>query len=168
MHTIGCPLFCRFTRQIFAAMVGLAAGWASYPQAALAQQPDPVLEFLNTKAVDFLGGIGSESGVDKSFEVLLTSSPLQNDQGKMQMMVARTKELRTKYGEFRKVTPVSSRRVGENLVLLKYLYECERYPVVWYFTYYRVFKANETPRDTENWVLVALRFDTDLESLAQD
>jgi len=168
MHTICRFPICGFNRQLFAAIVGLAACWACNPQAASAQQPDPVLEFLNTKAVDFLGGIGSESGVDKSFEVLLTSSPLQNDQEKMQMMVARTKELRAKYGEFRKVTPLPARRVGENLVLLKYLYECERYPVVWYFTYYRVFKANETPRDTENWVLVALRFDTDLESLAQD
>jgi len=168
MHTIRRPSCCKFNRPWFAMIIGLAACWAKYPQTALAQQPDPVIEFLNTKAVDFLGGIGSESGVDKSFEVLLTSSPLQNDQEKMQMMIARTKELRTKYGEFRKVTPLPARRVGDNLVLLKYLYECERYPVVWYFTYYRVFKANETPRDTENWVLVALRFDTDLESIARD
>ena len=148
--------------------LGVLAAAASAPARLSAQPPDPVLEFLNTKAVDFLGGIGSEGGVDKSFEVLLTSSPLQNDQEKMQMMVARTKELRTKYGEFRKITPLPSRRVGDNLVLLKYLYECERYPVIWYFTYYRVFKATEAPRETENWVLVAVRFDTDLESLAKD
>ncbi len=134
----------------------------------LAQATDPITEFLNTKAVDFLGGIGSEEGINKSFEVLLTGSPLQNDQEKMQMMVARTKELRTKYGEYRKVTPLPVRRVGDNLVLMRYLYECERYPVIWYFTYYRTFKANETPRDTEGWVLVAVRFDTDLESLGRN
>ncbi len=135
---------------------------------AKAQVPDPVLDFLSTKATDFLGGIGSEEGITKSFDVLLKLSPLQNDQEKMQTMIARTKELRSKYGEFRKVTPLSSRRVGDNLVLLKYLYECDRYPVIWYFTYYRTFKATETPREDEGWVLVAVRFDTDLESLGKD
>ncbi len=168
MHTIRRLKSGWLTCRWVVTTLGLVAFGAGSASTVLAQQNDPAVEFLHTKATDFLGGIGSEGGVDKSFEVLLTSSPLQNDQEKMQMMIARTKELRAKYGEFRKVTPLPARRVGENLVLLKYLYECERYPVIWYFTYYRVFKPNETPRDTENWVLVAVRFDTDLESLAKD
>ena len=52
-------------------------------------------------------------------------------------------------------------------LLLKYLFKCEAFPVVWYFTYYRDFSHSRTASEDENWVIIAVRFDTQLELLDQ-
>jgi hypothetical protein len=53
--------------------------------------------------------------------------------------------------------------IGRDLVLLRYLYKGENFPVVWYFTFYRTTAAGETGPGT--WRTIAVRFDTDLELL---
>lgn len=54
--------------------------------------------------------------------------------------------------------------VGKDVVLLKYLYKCEKFPVVWYVAYYRDFTRAVTASD-DRWVVISIRFDTQVEAL---
>ena len=66
------------------------------------------------------------------------------------------------YGNFIKSERISVREVGDDLVLLKYLHKAERYPVVWYFTFYR---PPDDREDDQRWVVISVRFDTRLDLL---
>ena len=45
---------------------------------------------------------------------------------------------------------------------MKYLFKCEKFPVVWYFTYYRDFSR---AGGEDYWVVISVRFDTQVELL---
>jgi hypothetical protein len=82
-------------------------------------------------------------------------------------LIDKTNELKAKYGECRKFERIAARRVGEDLVMLKYLYKCEDFPVVWYFTFYRTPSRSDVAlTDSGSWRAIIVRLDTDLESLA--
>lgn len=123
---------------------------------------DPQLEVLDQKLKDFLRAIVDDD-VHTAYQDLLSGSPLARQTDAVANLELKTKELETKYGAFRSVEQISAKRVGADLVLMKYLFNCENFPVVWYFTYYRMYKRGEAPRD--NWAVVAMRFDTDVELL---
>jgi hypothetical protein len=65
---------------------------------------------------------------------------------------------------FRGLEKIDSRRVATDLVVMKYLYKCERFPVVWYFTFYRSAAAGAA---NGQWAIVTIRFDAELEALAK-
>ena len=79
----------------------------------------------------------------------------------MKALVDKTKDLEKNYGKFRNGERIEAKRIGKDLVLLKYLYKCESLPIVWYFSFYR----SDATADSSNWVLVAVRYDTELELL---
>jgi hypothetical protein len=112
---------------------------------------DPVVGKLHEKVMRFLGGIaGGEQTT--AFGELLAGSQLLEQAGAVRSLVDKSKEITQRYGAHRDSEQVSAKRIGKDVVLLKYLFKCEKFPVVWYFAFYRD--------------LVSVRFDTQLESLA--
>ena len=71
--------------------------------------------------------------------------------------------------DFNDSTNLGQATIGNDLVLMKYLYKCETFPVVWYFTFYRTSPRGERTADTgDSWRVIIVRFDTELELLGLD
>ena len=134
-------------------------------------ESDPVLIKLDRRVTKFLDGVsGDDQQRTSAFDELLKDSQLPKTSDAFKTLLSQSKEIEKKYGKFRESERVSAKRigsVGKDLVLLKYLFKCEAFPVVWYFTYYRDFSHARTAPEDENWVIIAVRFDTQLELLDQ-
>jgi hypothetical protein len=133
------------------------------------EESDPVLIKLHGKVTRFLDAVsGDDQQRTLAFDELLKDSQLSKTSDAFKTLLSQSKEIEKKYGKFRESERVATKRVGKgarDLVLLKYLFKCENFPVVWYFTYYRDFSHPSTTTEDENWVIIAVRFDTQLELL---
>jgi hypothetical protein len=151
------------------AAVLVVAAWTCVAQAQLT--PDETTQTaLRTRAQQFLDSIGrtdvvpTANDIRAAYEALIKNGPLSRDHATevRNAMVEKTHRLRIDHGAPRGTLLVSSRAVGSNLILMKYLQEFEQFPVVWYFTFYRI-----GPQPTgDTWAVIAVRFDTQLEQLA--
>ncbi|HUT12649.1 MAG TPA: hypothetical protein VMY42_19290 [Thermoguttaceae bacterium] len=134
---------------------------------AAAQDPaettDPVLVALDGRIKSFLEGV-SLGQTQNAYQELLADSQLAKQDQALKDLVTQTIELHAKYGEYRGFEQIAARRVGQDLVLLKYLYKCEHFPVVWYLTFYRT--PPKSPPENGDWRVIIVRFDTELELLA--
>jgi hypothetical protein len=135
------------------------------PKASWAQEPaDATVARLHGRASQFLETV-ADGEPQSALEDLLQGSQLRKQAQGLQDVIQKSKDLESRYGKFKAVERISAKRVGKDLVLLKYLYKCENYPVVWYLTFYRDFSRPATAEVEENWILIGLRFDTELEGL---
>jgi hypothetical protein len=138
-------------------------------RASSGQEPvDPVLEQLHESVSRFLEGI-SHGYAPKAFEDFLIRGPLWKKAADREALIKKTGELTERFGEYREFERISAKRIGKDLVLMKYLYKCETFPVVWYFTFYRTPPRGERSADTgAPWRVIVIRFDTELELLGLD
>jgi hypothetical protein len=124
---------------------------------------DPVVAKLNDRVLRFLNEIAERRETD-AFRDLLSGSQLAEQTAAVKTLVDRSKELAERYGAYRESEAVGGKRVGKDLVLLKYLYKCEKFPVVWRIAYYR--DASRTTANSDDaWVVISVRFDTQLDQL---
>ena len=94
----------------------------------------------------------------------LTGGPLAASE-QHKALAEKYRSLQERFGKVVGVEKIDAKRVGNDLVLLKYLNKFETYPVVWYFAFYRDFKHPSGAAEAGNWVLISVRFDTRLELL---
>lgn len=128
------------------------------------KEKDSVLSALDARVVQFFEGI-SLGQAQGAFTDLLSGSQLLKQSDAIKDLIARTNDLEAKYGKYRAFEQISAKRIGNDLVLMRYLYQCENIPVVWHFTFYRTPGAGGTAAKNRAWRIVAVRFDTDLEKL---
>ena len=88
-------------------------------------------------------------------------------QPQREQLIKKTVELETIYGRPRSYERFDARRIGADLVLFRYLYKCEDYPVVWHIAFYRDVRGAETPNALDEWRVISVKFDTDLEALTR-
>ena len=141
----------------------LAAGRTASGQ-ELGAAEDKVLVALDARAAQFLEGV-SMGQAQSAYRELLAGSQLLKQTDALKTLIEKTVALEKKYGRYREFEQVATKRVGNDLVLLKYLYKCENFPVVWYFTFYRTPSPGEPPVESRQWRVITVRFDTALESL---
>jgi hypothetical protein len=134
------------------------------PTAAGQETADPVIKALRERVTKFLEDV-SLGTTQSAYEELLVGSPLRTQTEAVQAFVEKTDLIESRYGEYLEFEPIFSRRVGNDLVLMRYLYKCENFPVVFYFTFYRPPRKDVGAENT-NWRVVTVRFDTELELLA--
>jgi hypothetical protein len=147
---------------------GLTAGLLCLggDRAAPAQEPaDPDLEMLQQRVDNFLEAISVGGRSQAAFQELLTGSPLLKRTEEISALIAKTDQLRERYGPYRGFEAIAARRVGKDLVFLRYLYKCENFPVVFYFTFYRTPRGEPTAETGNSWRVIIVRFDTELELL---
>jgi hypothetical protein len=150
-----------------ASLLALSLACIACSAASAEEKPDPVLELLDGKVKQFLEAV-SMGDAQSAYQRLLAGSPLAKQTEAVKTLVEKTQGLKAKYGEYRTFERIAAKRVGNDLVLLKYLYKCEQFPVVWYFTFYRTPQRIEAATETPGaWRTVIVRFDTDLERLGQ-
>ncbi|MEE8450673.1 MAG: hypothetical protein V3R99_02130 [Thermoguttaceae bacterium] len=138
----------------------LIAGPASAQE--YAAEPDRELVALDDKISQFLSDVATGE-TEAAFTALLEGSQLADQEKPLAALIEKTKELETKYGKHLDSEQIAAKRIGKDLVLLKYLYKCENFPVVWHFVYYRT--TNETLPENGTWRVITVRFDTELERL---
>ncbi len=129
------------------------------------QEKDAVLTLLDGRVSQFLDSV-SAGQTQTAFKELLADSQLAKQADAVKELVARTNDLEIKYGRCQGFEQVFAKRIGNDLVLMRYLYKCENLPVAWYFTFYRTPTPGALTKNGA-WRVVALRFDTKLEALAQ-
>jgi hypothetical protein len=128
------------------------------------KEKDTVLNALDARATQFLEGV-SLGQSQSAFKDLLSGSQLLKQADALRDLIARTNDLEAKYGAYRSFEKISAKRIGTDLVLMRYLYKCENFPVVWHFTFYRTPGAGDMRAKGGTWRVVAVRFDTELEQL---
>ncbi len=128
-------------------------------------EPDVELVALDEKVQLFLEGV-SLGEIQNAYDELLAGSRLMQQDEAIKKLVTQTSELETRFGEYRSFEQIAAKRIGRDVVLLRYLYKCEHFPVVWYFAFYRTPPRGETAAENGNWRIIVVRFDTDLERLA--
>jgi len=126
--------------------------------------PGPVVGKLHDKVIRFLDGI-SNGDEANAFSELLVGSQLLEQDGAVRGLVDKSKDIVKRYGAHHESEQVAAKRIGKDVVLMKYLFKCEKFPVVWYFTYYRDFSRANTTSGDDHWVVISVRFDTQVELL---
>ncbi|HZZ73318.1 MAG TPA: hypothetical protein VFE24_13770 [Pirellulales bacterium] len=152
-----------YSRRFFcwcAVWLGLAAMVRA--QAAEPAAPDPVVAKLDESVGRFFEGV-AKGDVAKSYADLLKDSQLLRQADAVKSLVDKTKDLEKRFGKYRGYDRVDAKRVGKDLILVRYIYKCDDFPVVWYLSFYRDFKHSDA--DNSAWIVVSVRFDTDLELL---
>ena len=137
----------------------------SWSPAAAQDALNPAISKLDDEVITFLEAVaGNEPR--RAFKQLLSGSQLQTQTEAVEQMVSRAEEIERLYGKFQEAERVSRKQVGKDLVLLRYLYKCKNFPVVWYFTYYREPSSRSQMSDVNPWIVISVKFDTQLEALA--
>jgi hypothetical protein len=101
-------------------------------------------------------------GPERAVREIVASGPLKDRNDEISKLIDQAALLDQRFGTFTGQQPVGVKAVGSDLVFLRYLYKGERFPVVWYFTFYR---TTITPGLKRDWSLISLRFDTKVEAL---
>jgi hypothetical protein len=151
-------------------LIGLSAVLMCFSagRVAPAQGPsDPVIDALHQRVSQFLEGVslGTPTATSAAYQELLAGSPLAKQTKAVDALIEKTSQLQERFGPYREFEQIAARRVGNDLVLLKYLYKCENFPVVWYFTFYRTPRADIPPETNDTWRVIIVRFDNELELL---
>lgn len=145
-------------------LIAAAAAYRAAGQDAPLPAEDPELAKLDLRVAQFLER-ASGGQPESALQELLAHSPLENQKDAIKKLTDQIRELESRYGKYRAFERIESRRVGKHLVLMKYLYSCDNYPVVWYFSFYHDFKRSGPTPDGFDWMLISVRFDTELELL---
>ncbi len=153
-----------FSRRILVfslAAAVVAIGW--FPLLLGQTTQDAGLQQVEKRAVRFLEAISSGNSAS-AFQELLAGSRLAGQTEAVQTLVEQTNQLATRYGDYRGVERIAQVSLGQDLVVLRYLYKCENYPVVWTFAFYRTPSASGALA-SDTWRVVSVRFDTNLDNL---
>ncbi|MHB8898439.1 MAG: hypothetical protein ACYC6Y_06805 [Thermoguttaceae bacterium] len=142
--------------------ISVLAGVLAATTLAAAQQPDPVIDPLDKRLTAFFETLKSKN-IQAAYELLgARQLGTPDDRKKLE---DETAKIETLYGACRGTERVYTKQVGADLVFLKYLYKCSKYPVLWHVTFYRSTTGSELGPESRTWQVVSIRFDTDLEVL---
>lgn len=133
-----------------------------------ARSDDAEARSLEENVEDFLKELRF-GNVRDGLTSLLKNSPLTTQKEALVAIEQKLSDIPSQYGEVRDFERISVSRIGkQHVVLLRYLINCEAYPLAFQVVYYRAFKRGETPRAGEDWVVVSLRCDANVELLAPE
>lgn len=150
----------------FLVAAALLAGNAAAPLAA--QEPDAEaqveIDLVAAKIDTFFRQLTdkSEGGPERAVRQIIGSSPLKDRNDDINKLIDQATNLDQRYGAYTGNEQASARAIGKDLIFLRYLYKGERFPVVWYFTFYR---SGSNGSLTREWRLIGLRFDSKVEGL---
>ena len=144
-------------------VAGLPLAARGGPTADEPTATDPVVSKLDQRVMRFLDGVSSGKESD-AFAELLVGSQLVEQSAAVRGLVEKSREIPQRYGAHRESEQLSAKRLGKDVVLMKYLFKCEKFPVVWYIAFYRDFSRQANASD-DHWVVISVRFDTQVDRL---
>ena len=121
------------------------------------------IEFLKTRIDAFFRSLTDKTlGPERALRELIANGPLKDRTDDINKLIEQAQTLDQRFGVYTGNELASARVVGSDLIFLRYIYKGDRFPVVWYFTFYRAATIAGVKRD---WSLISLRFDAKIESL---
>jgi len=144
--------------------LGLMAGAAkAFAEEPLSEEMQGEVTMLQGKAELFFRQFSDKTiGPERAVREIVANGPLKDRNDDISKLIDQALLLDQKYGVSTGHEAIGARAIGNDLVFLRYLYKGERFPVIWYFGFYRTSIANGLKRD---WSLISLRFDTKIEAL---
>ncbi len=128
-------------------------------------QQQAEVEKLQGGIEEFFQGFNSPNiGPEQAFTTLVGKGPLKGKNDELAKLVEKAGKLEGNYGRYIGHDAASVKTVGNDLMILRYLYKAERFPVVWHFYYYRPGNG-AMPVAKGEWNLIEIRFDTNLDGL---
>jgi hypothetical protein len=120
---------------------------------------------VKQRAEDFFTQLaGPMPDAERAVRAIIANGPLQEPARSedVKKLIDQAQSLDQRVGDYKGHEWVSSRHVGSDLIFLRYLYKGDKFPLVWYFTFYR---TNGPVGTIQNWKLISLRFDNKVEVL---
>ena len=133
----------------------LVAAFLALTTRAAPAQEDPV----ETRLAAFFQALqdGTETP-EKTFSTLLTGSPLAEKEEDVKKLVEQYTAFDRTYGPFVANEKLSVKPVGSSVIVTRYLFKAQKFPLAWHFVCYR-------PNPTGMWVLISLKLDTRIDQL---
>ncbi len=126
---------------------------------------DAILTSLGDRVSLFFESVSSGQ-TSEAFRELLAGSALVEQEDALKQLVEQTAQLATKHGRYRGAEQIGARRIGQDVVLLRYLGKYDQCPVIWSFVYYRPpAPVGATAAEPEPWRIVSVQFHTEWERL---
>jgi hypothetical protein len=151
---------------VVAAAIVLTASWSP---PARAQEPIPAdmrpeIEAVQAEVESFFKAFSPSSlGPEGAIRQIIGNGPLKDRNDEISQLSEQAEQLDARYGAYVGHEAVSTRTSGKSVIFLRYLYKGERFPVVFYFTFYR--PNNSLSPVQPKWSLISLRFDARLDPL---
>lgn len=143
-------------------MLVLALASTAQAQTDGRQDLDPVESALDERIEAFFNNVNLPMvTVRQALDDLLVDGPLAASDDRA-TLVEEIEQITERYGPMLAAELLETQRVGNDVVLLKYLYKCEDYPIVWRFSFYRR-PALEGTSENSPWNVIGIRFDTQIE-----
>jgi hypothetical protein len=132
---------------------------------------------LDTQIEDFFKALKrgtSTTATDTALRDFLRQSSLNSSSTDVAALQTKVDECKTKFGEILAWEKYEneSKRIGTDVMLIRYVLKYDQYPVIWTFKFYRKPSAGSSTSGfpsvttgssgSSTWVLIALHFDTDL------
>lgn len=123
---------------------------------------DPVESALDERIEAFFKNVNLPAvTVRQALDDLLVDGPLAASDDRA-TLVEEIEQITDRYGAMLAAELIDAQRVGDDVILLKYLYKCEDYPLVWRFSFYRR-PSLEGMSENGMWNVIGVRFDTQIE-----
>jgi len=150
------------TRFILIVLMSLGTFSLTAAQEPRTREQQAEIDKLQNGIEDFFKRFNDSTvGPDQAFRTLVGNGPLKAKTDELTGLIDKASKLEGRYGRHTGHDAASVKNVGSDLVILRYLYKGERFPVVWHFYYYRP-DNGAMPRE---WNLIEIRFDTNLDGL---
>ncbi|MDR1493874.1 MAG: hypothetical protein LBT05_14325 [Planctomycetaceae bacterium] len=127
--------------------------------------PDGDFNGIQGRVKTFFEGINESSSSETAYRTLFQGT--QGQENVIKEIVQKTDEMTRSQGARAVFEFYDVKRVGKDLILTRYLYKYESYPIVWYFTFYRS-PNRATESASGNWNCIGIRFDTNLDSFFKE
>jgi hypothetical protein len=156
------PVSSRILTVIVGCCVALLTAQQARGQAA-SPETEAEIDRLQTRVELFFSSLtNTAEGPERAVRQIVGSGPLKDRNDDINKLIDQAMALDQRYGAYAGHEAIGERAVGRDLIFLRYLYKGEKFPVVWYFTFYRSGANGALNRD---WQLIALRFDSKVEAL---
>ena len=107
-------------------------------------------------------------GGSKAVEDFLKNSSLADNEKIKTKFSDGLRTINQNFGSYVSYEHIGFKMIGADLVVFRYLYKCQNYPVVWYFTYYRPRTKPSDVSSASPWNLIGFRYDTNLDAALLD
>jgi hypothetical protein len=152
----------------FAALIAILLATASAAaQESVTAEMQPEVTIVKQRAEEFFTQLaGPTPDAERAVRAIIANGPLQDPARTedIKKLIDQAQTLDQRVGAYKGHEWVSSRTVGSHLIFVRYLYKGDRFPLVWYFTFYRA-TANGPAGTIREWTLISLRFDNKVEVL---
>ena len=127
------------------------------------------LETLRESIGNFFENLSDPNkGSEKAIKDFLKNTPLADNEKIKTKFTDDVRLIGQNFGPYVSYEPIGVKTIGSDLVVFRYLYKCQNYPAVWYFTYYRPRAKTADSVASSSWTLIGFRFDTNLDAALLD